>query len=407
MAIAERDILTEPIEPTKTIDDLMESLRDEPNLLLKSRTEKAPVEFPSGVREYEITVRGGPRILGYEAPSKIAPYRADRPNSGAPEFTREELKAIISRGIGSRTIQYGDKGLGRDFDDRVDAFLAERARDGCVFCYPNVQAKTPTPRRVHDGLEMVDGNQVVSVPNLSPLARDHYITIPDTHVTDLSDFSELGLANLFRAAYQMAVFYRDEKHAIGVHTAANIGRAAGGSKDHIHTHNVPIMTLESFFDESERPRLIRDLNGDGRPLMERYMQAVRKSPIWIFENAQVFIYAAWAPRYPHHVEAIFKNPNGQKSGNLLDFDPYDLEIAGRSLTGVAHAQKSLGVTSLNFGLHQSSFVGEPHGFMMQAEIGPRNGFVRGAFEEFRKFYAVTTKPEETAQEIRKHYYRSK
>lgn len=402
MAITERDIFAP--ETTKTIDDLMHSLKDEPNLLLKGRTEKAYIELPNGdVKDFEIAVRGGPRILGHEAPSKIAPYRGSRPNSGAPEITREELKAIISRGIGRTSIQYGDKGLGRDFDKRVDEFLAERARDGCVFCYPNVELKTPTPRRLHEGLEMVDGNNVVSVPNISPLARDHYVTVPDTHVTDLSQFSELGLANLFRSAYQMALFYRDEKLAIGVHTVANIGRPAGGSIAHIHTHSVPIMTLESFFDESERPSIIRDLNGDGKPLMERYMQAIRKSPIFIFENEQVLIYAAWAPRYPHHIEAIFKNPKGGNSGNVLDFDPYDLEIAGRSLTGVAHAQKDLGVTSLNLVLHQSSFVREPHGFMMQAEFMPRNGFVRGAFEEARKFYAVTTMPETTATKIREHY----
>ena len=351
--------------------------------------------------EVEVIDRIGPALLGYDHVSRIAPHRAYRPlNRSKPEFTRAQVKDLHSRLSYELPVECLDTTLDVNLE-----WWRKKELANCPFCPQNIATKTPEPRFYHEGLETNLGERVISVPNISSAMGEHLVTVFGDHFIDLSQLTYRDMVNIFLSGYQIARDYKNHG-AVGIHDFINFGKSAGGTKEHPHSQRGEIRDIDSFYRESEKARIFRDLNGEGGKLMYQLITYIRQSPLAIFENDHIFIYAAWAPRYPHHIEVIFKNPNGPNAGNYLDFNRNDLEIAARSMLGIFHALRGLEVTELNFALHQSSFIGEqksePKDFRMQAEIIPTSGYVQGALEK-KKLYIIPTIPEITAAAIRDHY----
>jgi ATP adenylyltransferase len=112
---------------------------------------------------------------------------------------------------------------------------------GCVFC---------------DALAHEDGeaNWVVRretlafvILNIYPYNSGHVMVCPTRHSADLSDLSAAESAALFSLATRADRALRTAMRAEGVNLGANLGRAAGGSIDHVHLHLVPRWTGDTNF----------------------------------------------------------------------------------------------------------------------------------------------------------------
>lgn len=123
---------------------------------------------------------------------------------------------------------------------RYEYVKAERPQ-GCVFC---------------DALSRADGpsNWVVRrephafvILNIYPYNSGHVMVCPSRHATSLCDLAPEEGAALFSLAARTDRALRASMGAEGVNLGANLGRAAGGSIDHVHLHLVPRWTGDTNF----------------------------------------------------------------------------------------------------------------------------------------------------------------
>lgn len=369
--------------------------------------------FPDGTAtKVELTERIGPLLLGYDTVSTIAPHRANKPNYFERlEFSRSQLKKILARFAGAHLIDVDDPNFKKNFDTRLDLFMAEesdREAAGCPFCYNNLEQRAENSRGIHPDTRSESGHPIVSVTSISPFMDEHLVTVFATHIVQSYRFVDLlkvtyeDLENYFVSGAQIAQGYRD-RGGVGMMDFTNLGDDAGNSVRHPHTHRGKIKSMEWYYRHSKRAAIFKSLNGEGVDAMDKLLKRIEDSPLFIFKNKQTFIYAAWAPMYDHHVEIVFNNPKGDNSGNVLDFDLEDLKTASRSLLAVFHGLGDLGVRAANFVTHQSSFTGEPKGYRMQAELAQRTGRYDGAYDVSRLGRVVHTMPEETAMALRRRF----
>ena len=356
----------------------------------------------------EIIHRWGPLLLGYREVSRIAVHRSSKPSYDTkPLITRRQFKELLFRHASAAPVEPIVGETERRLDRSLDLYLEGKRVDkkNCVFCPDNIYTKTPSPRITHQDLRTSSGNQVISVPNISPFMQEHLVTAFAGHIGKLSDLTYQDMDSYMLSVFQIARDY-ENRGAVGMHSFFNLGQEAGGSVIHLHTHNGLVNDTKIFYLENERASIFQGLNGTGYFMTTKLMDALKDKGLTIFENDHVFIYAAWAPRYPHQVEVFFRNPrDATRGGNVLEFDPEDLRVASRSLLGVYHALGDLGVTDLNTALHQSPFKDGPAGYRMQAEFTPRNLATHGGAETTKKFYVSPTLPEETAKFMRGHFNR--
>jgi len=83
--------------------------------------------------------------------------------------------------------------------------------------------------------------------NIYPYNSGHVMVCPTRHATLLSDLSADEGAALFSLAARTDRALRASMGAEGVNMGANLGRAAGGSIDHVHLHLVPRWTGDTNF----------------------------------------------------------------------------------------------------------------------------------------------------------------
>lgn len=273
----------------------------------------------------------------------------------------------------------------------------------CRFCYPNVEIVTPEPRIKYDGLLIPEFGNVISFPNLFPFDRDHKLIIFTSHKISLNELNFRDMVNYFEGIYEMAKFYRDNYG--GMACFMNWGPDAAASQEHPHIQTTGIKAQNYFRHtgmgrEFEVCTQLREQYSKNP--YEIFMDIMRKSPCFIFENGEIFAYAGFAPRHPDEVDVIFKGVS-----NILELDtPERRRIAAESVLGVFHAlYNKRNVTSLNVVLHQSPF-GVTYNdtcFQMHLHMIPRNKNHHGGGEKGRCFNVVDTYPEQTAAALRAHY----
>ena len=115
------------------------------------------------------------------------------------------------------------------------------ATSGCLFC----ALKRKGDDRARWILER--GPRAFLVLNAFPYNSGHVMVCPVRHATDLSDLSPEEGAALFSLATRADRVLRTAMTAEGVNLGANLGRAAGGSIEHVHLHLVPRWTGDTNF----------------------------------------------------------------------------------------------------------------------------------------------------------------
>lgn len=366
---------------------------------------------PSGhISEERVRHRTGPSLLGHNHKTILAPNRLDRDDL---RYSRDDVIRIITQicsGAAVAAIRLDGKQAAEAVLDAIETF--ERLRSGissCPFCPYNLQeqAKRHGPtylirHRDINGQPMLtdQGNPVLSFPNAVPYLPQHTITVFADHGIGLENLTLRALANNFKAGYQLAREF-EKDGAAGVIDIVNFGILSGASVVHSHGHTGSIPkgkdeTLSFYNEFYPYARKFKD-NDD---VMERLIEYIQnKHPeLIILDKPYIFIYAAWAPKYPHHVEVIYR-----KAARITDLSPEDVDIAGTSLAGIFDKLGKMGVRDVNRVLHQGPFNDELRGFRMRVEIYNRNGQRDGAGEAAGLFRVINTMPEETAKIFREHY----
>ena len=140
---------------------------------------------------------------------------------------------------------------------------------GCVFC---------------DALGKEDGeaNWVVRrephafvILNIYPYNSGHVMVCPARHVTELSGLTDEEGAALFSLVSRTDRALRETMGAEGVNIGANLGRAAGGSIDHVHLHLVPRWTGDTNFMPivAETKVMVQTLEGTWQRLRAAHWDA--------------------------------------------------------------------------------------------------------------------------------------
>jgi ATP adenylyltransferase len=112
---------------------------------------------------------------------------------------------------------------------------------GCVFCEALARPDGPDNWIVRrEPLAYV-------ILNIYPYNSGHVMVCPTRHATLLSELTAEEGAALFSLAARTDRVLRSALTAEGVNVGANLGRAAGGSIDHVHLHLVPRWTGDTNF----------------------------------------------------------------------------------------------------------------------------------------------------------------
>lgn len=117
----------------------------------------------------------------------------------------------------------------------------DNAPSGCVFCA--AQAKPDGP----DNWIVVREPHAFVILNIYPYNSGHVMVCPARHVTAMSELSPEEGAALFALTARTVDLLRSAMNAEAVNMGANLGRAAGGSIDHLHVHLVPRWTGDTNF----------------------------------------------------------------------------------------------------------------------------------------------------------------
>ncbi|MBI2658616.1 hypothetical protein HYX05_00755 [Candidatus Woesearchaeota archaeon] len=358
-------------------------------------------------KKYPLILRSGPYIFGSHT-SKIAVHREKEPQVLGNELRVDANKFAIklSESFGSTAAVDAFADNPKKTLEHILLLAKQKGSSECNFCYQNIGAKTPKPV-THQNLYTPSGRQVVSIPNIRPLLHDHHLTIFTDHILDLEQLTFEDVVNYFSSLYQLAWNFRS-LGAVGIIDYMNFGKEAGASEAHPHAHRGRILTIGEFQRENRMAQIMMNSGVDGHQLMEDLMSIIKNArrDLYIFDNDQIFVHAMHAPIYPHHTNVIFKG-----RGNILDYwgndptqMPDELVVAARSFLGIFHGLRQMGVTAVGMRTHQSTFKGEPYGFMMQTEIYRRSNHMQGSYDTTGGVVAVPTHPTQTASLLHKYFH---
>ncbi|HXJ08208.1 MAG TPA: HIT family protein [Burkholderiales bacterium] len=73
----------------------------------------------------------------------------------------------------------------------------------------------------------------------NPLSRGHVIVVPKRHVADFFDMTEAEQAALFELLRQARKLVQEKFSPDGFNIGANVGKAAGQNRMHVHFHLIP------------------------------------------------------------------------------------------------------------------------------------------------------------------------
>ncbi len=104
---------------------------------------------------------------------------------------------------------------------------------GCVFC----EARSRTDDR--EALVLHRGAHAFVVLNRYPYNTGHMMICPNRHIEEPADMTEHESLEVMGLLGRCATLVRNRMNAEGVNAGLNLGRASGGSVDHLHLHVVP------------------------------------------------------------------------------------------------------------------------------------------------------------------------
>jgi thiamine-phosphate diphosphorylase len=114
----------------------------------------------------------------------------------------------------------------------------------CIFCAiaegnPDVKEKV----LYNDKINMV-------LMNIYPYNRGHLEVVPVKHYTKFDDIGSEEIKELFSLVQKSILLIKEVIKPDGINVGLNLGKAAGGSIEHIHIHIVPRFEVESGFMET-------------------------------------------------------------------------------------------------------------------------------------------------------------
>jgi len=279
--------------------------------------------------------------------------------------------------------------------------------EGCSFCMPKLENQTPNPKIYHDDLRTHSGQRVVSFPNLFSFGENHFITVFGDHYQDIRDLNECDLESFFFSACDLGKIMMDKGNR-GMWSFINFGKEAGASQTHPHSHSInkPIMDTWGL-DDIEMIATEYTFQKTNKDPFVEYIDNMRDSPYFIFENDVVFICAPFAPHFPDQVDIIPK----RKIRNVVDLTGKNSPISKDeerimvgSVLGAFHAlREKRGVTDFNFVIHQQDFHGDGIPYRLHFHITPRNKNKFGGLEAYFGSRVIPVDPVLTARELREHY----
>ena len=285
--------------------------------------------------------------------------------------------------------------------------------DDITNCFACHLERTPDEKLFHLGLytekdeNVISLNgktieEVVSTPNKYPFAVDHKITIFTTHKPDLKDLTFNDIVNYFESTYQLALIFRENSY--GMANGMNWGEEAAASLNHPHSQSFSLPKIAKIITNQESEAIGRRAADLGEDPFEWYMDRLRNSPYFIFENEFIFIYAPFAPQFSDQVDVITKKVDGKIFRNILDITSDNVRrTMSSSLTGIFHALRDKRyVTDLNVETHQGMF-NQKGFYRLHWHILPRNKGKIG-FSENINFYPIIVPPEITGKELYDHYH---
>jgi galactose-1-phosphate uridylyltransferase len=352
-------------------------------------------------RECVIEIRESPPFFLYS--TLISRERAQKPTRPRPtryydHSQLEEAIALVQAAHPATSMALGPELL-RALDLVLERHKAAHHAN-CPFCPALRDSVTPRPRIYH---KPFDGSseQFVTVPNLYPFSLPHYVTIFPHHTPDLAHLSGADLHGYLETGHELALLIRDKHENDGMWDIINWGPHAAASQSHPHAQRGGIakkMITEADAEIAACSAAARYLGADP---FEDYMSRIRASSLFGFENDFVFIHAPFAPKFPHQVDIICRNP----CPNLCELSPDERRVIGESMLGVFHMlYNEAGVTDLNVITHQARFATDKNsGYRLHWHITPRNLSGLGGIEINLNDFVVTVFPEETARLLRAHY----
>lgn len=360
-----------------------------------------------------VEIRQQPLFRQYS--TLICVERASRPvnfNSCSKLYTKENIKGVVDKIVKSKT---GKDELEKAVENellRIDEDEERKNREKCPFCYPNLEKVTPKPRKMHNNcltiedpefkLAKMPESTVISVPNLYPFTVPHWVTIFAKHKPDLRELNFQDIFNYIESGYEIAKEITSIEGVDGMWDIINWGPDAAASQPHPHAQRGGIATMMI----TEIDREIEKCTDAKKYLMddpfEHYMNRIRQSPLFGFENEYILVHAPFAPKFPHSIDIICK----KKIGNILELNDYDRKIIAHSMLGVFHLlYNRCGVRDLNVVTHQTRFNSKnDSNYHLHWHFMPRNLNKLGGVEINLSNFVVAVFPEKTAEEIRKHYH---
>ena len=262
----------------------------------------------------------------------------------------------------------------------------------CDFCKPRVYSETAVPK-IHHG-----GQQIVTAPNLFPFISPHFVTMFAGHKTSLEDLTSEDIANYLSSGMALARRLQDEG-CNGMWDFINWGAAAGGSQPHPHSQRGGLYNrMISLMDKECGALRDRKTALNGEDPFEVYMDLVRKSPMLIYEDDDVFVFAPYAPRFTDQVD-IFTKKKDRCVSNYLELDAKIIPSISKAMAAVlGDLSTKRGVTDLNVETHQARFNGSED-YRMHWHIYPRKSAIAGM--ELNDIYIVSAYPEDTARALSK------
>jgi ATP adenylyltransferase len=112
---------------------------------------------------------------------------------------------------------------------------------GCVFC----EALRAEDDRA--ALVLHRGERAFVVLNRYPYNTGHLMICPVRHVTDPSELDDAESLEVMHLLARCTGLLRRRLNAEGVNAGLNLGKASGGSVDHLHLHLVPRWTGDTNF----------------------------------------------------------------------------------------------------------------------------------------------------------------
>ncbi len=280
-------------------------------------------------------------------------------------------------------------------------------KETCDFCTSDrgkkegIFYKTGIPKIFHE-------EGIISVPNLCPYIEPNFVTmllsehdlqnpsrLEDVTVSIMETFLETG-KKLMTDEIKNHVAGRHK--CVGAWDFINWGAKAGATQpQHPHAQRGGLYAIMRPLMKKESD-LIGLLNRTGEDNFEKYLTIMKFSPLNIYEDDFVIVFAPFAPKFTDQVDIVTKKVNEKIVRNYFELTDNYIKAVASSLTNVL---KKLGnkrnIQNVNVATHQAYFDYDGD-YRMHWHIYPRESIMAGM--EFNDIYIVSAYPEDTAKALK-------